>query len=167
VSGGIGQTKRHHQILIKTVSVGESSLWDIFFMDPDLMIARSKINLQKYLRSNQLIEQEVNAGQWILVLHGYCVVWSVIDAQPLGLVLLRHKDSRATPWRIAGLDIPFIKQFLQLPLQFCHPISCHRIWPLIDRNSTRLQLNLVFDGPIRRHSRQIIRKHIRIFMDHV
>jgi hypothetical protein len=26
VSGGVGQTKRHHQILIKTVSGGESSL---------------------------------------------------------------------------------------------------------------------------------------------
>jgi hypothetical protein len=39
VSGGIGQTKRHHQILINTVSGGESSLWDIFFTDLDLMIA--------------------------------------------------------------------------------------------------------------------------------
>jgi hypothetical protein len=39
VSGGIGQTKRHHQILINTVSGGENSLWDIFFTDLDLMIA--------------------------------------------------------------------------------------------------------------------------------
>jgi hypothetical protein len=75
------------------------------------------------LCSNQLIEQEINAGQWILVLHGYNVEWSIIDAQPLGLVLLRHKDSRATPWRTAGSDIPLIKQFLQLGLQFCHLIS--------------------------------------------
>jgi hypothetical protein len=45
VSGGIGQTKRHHQILIETVSGGESSLWNIFFTDLDLMIARTKVNL--------------------------------------------------------------------------------------------------------------------------
>jgi hypothetical protein len=88
VSGGVGQTKRHHQILIKTISGGESSLWDIFFMDLDLMIARMKVNLQKGLCSNQLIEQEVNTGQWIIVLHGYYDEWSIIDAQPLGLVLL-------------------------------------------------------------------------------
>jgi hypothetical protein len=88
VSGGISQTKRHHQILIKIVLGGESSLWDIFFTNLDLMIAKTKVNLRKDLRSNQLIEQEVNAGQWILVLHGYCVEWCVIDAQPLGLVLL-------------------------------------------------------------------------------
>jgi hypothetical protein len=76
------------------------------------MIARTKVNLQKYLCSNQLIEQEINVGQWILVLHGYCVEWSIIDAQPLGLVLLRHKDSRAIPWRTAGSDIPLNEQFL-------------------------------------------------------
>jgi CDP-glycerol glycerophosphotransferase (TagB/SpsB family) len=45
VSGGVVQTKRHHQILVKTVSGGESSLWDIFFTDLDLMIARTKVNL--------------------------------------------------------------------------------------------------------------------------
>jgi hypothetical protein len=45
VSGGIGQTKRHHQILIKILSGGESSLWDIFFTDLDLMIAKMKVNL--------------------------------------------------------------------------------------------------------------------------
>jgi hypothetical protein len=45
VSGGVGQSKRHHQILVKTVLGGESSLWDIFFTDLDLMIARMKVNL--------------------------------------------------------------------------------------------------------------------------
>jgi hypothetical protein len=45
VSGGVGQTKRHHQILIKTISSGESSLWDIFFTYLDLMTARAKVNL--------------------------------------------------------------------------------------------------------------------------
>jgi hypothetical protein len=28
VRGGVGQTKEHHQILIETISGGESSLWD-------------------------------------------------------------------------------------------------------------------------------------------
>jgi hypothetical protein len=118
VSRGVHQTKKHHQILIKTVSGGESSLWDIFFTDLDLMIARTKVNLQKDLCSNQLIKQEINAGQWILVLHGYCVEWSIIDAQPLGLVLFRHKDSRATPWRIGGVTPTFYKNkiFVQIKM---------------------------------------------------
>jgi hypothetical protein len=44
---------------------------------------------------------------------------------------------------------------------------CHRIRLLIERTSIRLQLNVIFDGPIRRHSRQIVGKHIRIFMGHM
>jgi hypothetical protein len=52
------------------------------------MIARAKVNLRKDLRSNQLIEQEINAWQWILVLHSYYIEWSIINAQLLVLVLL-------------------------------------------------------------------------------
>jgi hypothetical protein len=81
----------------ETVSSGESSLQNIFFTDLDLMITRSKIKLQEHLRSNQLIEQKVNAGQWILVLHSHRIEWSVIDAHTKYHILL-HKESRTTPW---------------------------------------------------------------------
>jgi hypothetical protein len=91
VSGGIGQPKGHYQILTETVSGGESSLLDIFFIDLILKIARMKVNLQENLCSNQLIEQEINVGQWIHVLHGYRTEWSVIDAQMLCLVLFDTK----------------------------------------------------------------------------
>jgi hypothetical protein len=90
VCGDIGQPERHHQLLIKTISGGESSLGDIFFMDLDLMITRSKINLRKYLCSYHLIKQEINTGQWILVLHSHRIEWSVIDTHTQCLVLLLH-----------------------------------------------------------------------------
>jgi hypothetical protein len=61
VNGGVAQPKWHHQILIETVSSEESSLRNIFFMDLDLMITHSKIDLWEHLRANQLIEQQVNA----------------------------------------------------------------------------------------------------------
>jgi hypothetical protein len=38
VSGGIGQPEWHHKILIETISSGESSLRNIFFMYLGLMI---------------------------------------------------------------------------------------------------------------------------------
>jgi hypothetical protein len=38
VSRGIGQSERHDQIFIKTISGRESHLWDIFFMNLDLII---------------------------------------------------------------------------------------------------------------------------------
>jgi hypothetical protein len=52
MSRGIGQTKGPHQILIETVLGGESSLQNILFTDLDLMIARTKVNLQENLCSN-------------------------------------------------------------------------------------------------------------------
>jgi hypothetical protein len=81
-------------------------------MDLDLMIDKTKVNLRENLCSSELIEKEINAGQWILVLYSYRVEWSVIDAQTLCLVLFRHKDSRATPRRTVGLDVALVKQFL-------------------------------------------------------
>jgi hypothetical protein len=62
VSGGVGQPKRPHEILIEAISGGESSLGNTFFTDLDLMITRSKIKLGKHLRSYQLIKHEINAG---------------------------------------------------------------------------------------------------------
>jgi hypothetical protein len=59
------------------------------------------------------------------------------------------------------------KQLLHLGLYCCELIWCHWIRSLIDRGSARLQFNLEFNGPIRWHPRQIIGKHIQIFMDHM
>jgi hypothetical protein len=56
VSGGIGQPKGHHQILIETISGGESGLCYIFITDLNLMIAKMKVNLRENLCSNQLIK---------------------------------------------------------------------------------------------------------------
>jgi hydrogenase maturation factor len=52
------------------------------------MIDRTKVSLREDLCSNELIEQEISVGQWILVLYGYCVEWLIIDVQVLCLVLL-------------------------------------------------------------------------------
>jgi hypothetical protein len=87
VSRGIGQTKGHYQMLIETVSGGESSLWDIFFTYLNLIIAKTKVNLRENLCFNQLIEQEINVGQLILVLDDNRIEWLVINAQMLCLVL--------------------------------------------------------------------------------
>jgi hypothetical protein len=47
---------------METITGGESSLWDIFITYLNLMIARTKVNIRENLCSNQLIEQEINAG---------------------------------------------------------------------------------------------------------
>jgi hypothetical protein len=40
VRGGVGQVEGHNKILIETVSCGESSFWNIFMVNFNLMITR-------------------------------------------------------------------------------------------------------------------------------
>jgi hypothetical protein len=64
----IGETKRHHQKFIKTVSGGESCLWNVTRSNLNLMVARSKIDLGKDFGTSQLIKEHINAEQWIFIL---------------------------------------------------------------------------------------------------
>jgi hypothetical protein len=57
----IGESKWHNQILIQPVPGGEGSLRNIFRMDLDLVITRTKINLGKYFITGKLIEKNVDA----------------------------------------------------------------------------------------------------------
>jgi hypothetical protein len=64
----IGESKRHNQILVQLVPGRDDGLRDIFRVDLDLMIARMEIDLGKDSCTGRLIEENVDAGQWILVL---------------------------------------------------------------------------------------------------
>jgi hypothetical protein len=59
--GGVGQAEGHNKILIETVSCIESSFWNIFRTNFNLMIARPQINLGKDFGFRQLIKQDVDA----------------------------------------------------------------------------------------------------------
>jgi hypothetical protein len=61
VRRGIGQAEGHNKILIETVSYGESSFWNIFWANFNLMITRPQINLGKDFGFRQLIKQDVDA----------------------------------------------------------------------------------------------------------
>jgi hypothetical protein len=57
----ICQSKRHHKILIETISYSESHLGYIFDTNLDLVIAGAEINFGEHLCSLWLIEQDVDA----------------------------------------------------------------------------------------------------------
>jgi hypothetical protein len=66
----IGESKRHNQILVHSVPGREGGLRDIFQMDLDLMITQTEIDLGKDSCTDKLIKENVDAGQWVLVLDG-------------------------------------------------------------------------------------------------
>jgi hypothetical protein len=75
----ISESKRYNQILIQLIPDGEGSLRNIFRVDLDLMITRTKINLGKDFNTSKLIEKDVDAMQWIFVLDGDGIPRPVIN----------------------------------------------------------------------------------------
>jgi hypothetical protein len=47
----IGKTKRHDQILVKSISGGKGCFWNITWPNLDLMISGAEVNLREYLGS--------------------------------------------------------------------------------------------------------------------
>jgi hypothetical protein len=75
----IGESKQHNQILVQPVPGGEGSLRNIFRTDLDLMITRMEIDLGKDFSTGKLIKENVDAGQWILVLDGDGIQRSLVN----------------------------------------------------------------------------------------
>jgi hypothetical protein len=76
----IGEPKRHNQILIQPVPGGESGLRNVFRVDFDLVITRTKIDLGKDFCTDKLIEKNVDVRQWIFVLDNDDVERSVVNS---------------------------------------------------------------------------------------
>jgi hypothetical protein len=76
----IGESKRYNQILIQPVPGRESRLRNIFWTDLDLMIIQTKIDLGKDSCTNKLIKENVDTGQWILVLDRDDIQRPVVNA---------------------------------------------------------------------------------------
>src|SRR5262249_928618 len=149
-SRGIRQAKGHYQELVMSVPGPKSSLLNILFPDPELMISRSEIYLREHLSRLQLVKEIINPGQRIPVLHSHLVQFPVIYAHPERTVLLPDKQNRCTPWRNTGANKTFIQKILQLLLQLCklcwgHPVRSNR-----NRTSPRDQLNTEVNLPRRR-----------------
>jgi hypothetical protein len=59
----IDEPKRHNQILIQPIPSGESGIRNVFWVDLNLMITQTKIDLGKDICTGKLIEKNIDAGQ--------------------------------------------------------------------------------------------------------
>jgi uncharacterized membrane protein len=66
VGWGICETKGHDQELVKTITSGEASFWNVTRSNFDLVVTRMKINLGENFGSSQLIKKNINSGKRIL-----------------------------------------------------------------------------------------------------
>ena len=88
VCGCIGQPEWHHYKLVVPVPLMKGGLGNIFISDPQLMVPRSQVNLQKYFGSSYLIKQIIDPREWVTILSSHFVQLTVINAHPHRTVLL-------------------------------------------------------------------------------
>jgi hypothetical protein len=108
VGWGIGETKRHYQELVKTITSGESGFRNVTWSNLDLVITRTKVNLREDFGTSQLIEKNIDSGKRVFVLDGDCIERSVIYTHSQATIFLLDEESRATPRRRARANITLI-----------------------------------------------------------
>jgi hypothetical protein len=77
--GGIGESKRHNQILIQPVPGRECGLRNVFQADLNLVITQTKIDLSEDCSTSKLIKKNIDAGQGIFVLDGDSIQGAIIN----------------------------------------------------------------------------------------
>jgi hypothetical protein len=75
----IGESNRHNQILIQPIPSGEGGLRNVFRVDLNLIITRTKIDIEKDFSTSKLIEKNVDVGQRIFVLDSDDIQMPVIN----------------------------------------------------------------------------------------
>jgi hypothetical protein len=108
VGGGISVSERHDQELVKTITSGKSGFRNITRLNLDLVVARMKVILREDFGTSQLVKKNIDSRKQVFVFDGDCIEWSIIYAHSQATIFLFDKESRATPWRRARANIPFI-----------------------------------------------------------
>ena len=99
-------------------------------------LARAKIDLGEYSGTFKLIEQIIDPGKRVLVFDGDFIESSVVNAHPLRLVFLLHKNHRSTPGGSTRTYVPLFFQLFQLFLYFGQFICCHTVGSLVQRSGS-------------------------------
>jgi hypothetical protein len=108
VGGGISESERHYQELVKTITSGKSGFRNVARSNLVLVVARTKVDLREDFGTSQLIKKNVDSGKRVFVFDGDCIERAVIYAHSQATIFLLDKESRATPRRRARANIPLI-----------------------------------------------------------
>jgi hypothetical protein len=108
VGGGISESERHDQELVKTITSGKSGFRNVAGSNLDLVVARTKVDLREDFGTSQLIKKNIDSRKRVFVFDGDCIEWSIIYAHSQGTIFLLNKEGRATPRIPARANITLI-----------------------------------------------------------
>ncbi|KAL4561749.1 hypothetical protein LXL04_033923 [Taraxacum kok-saghyz] len=112
----VGETERHHHKLIVSIACAKRRLLHVALSHPHLVVTGSQIDLREPSGSLKLIKQVVDPWKRITILYGEFVQLPIINAHPLGAILLFHEQDRGSPKRTTRSDELLFEEFLQLSI---------------------------------------------------
>lgn len=78
VVGALVSPKRHHHVLVMSVSSAKGSLRYVLLIIRELMVARSKVCFRKSSCTLKLVKKVIYPGQKVTVLDSYLIKLSII-----------------------------------------------------------------------------------------
>jgi hypothetical protein len=108
IGGGISESERHYQELVKTIRSGKSGFRNIARSNLDLVVARTNVDLREDFGTSQLIKKNIDSRKRVFVFDGDCIEWSIIYAHSQATIFLLNKEGRATPRRRARANVTLI-----------------------------------------------------------
>jgi hypothetical protein len=82
VGGGISESERHYQELVKTITSGKRGFGNVARSNLDLVVDRTKVDFREDFGTSQLIKRNIDSGKRVFVFDGDCIERSVIYAHP-------------------------------------------------------------------------------------
>jgi hypothetical protein len=68
VGGGISESERHDQELVKTITSGKSGFRNVARSNLDLVVARTKVDLREDFGTSQLVKKNIDSRKRVLFL---------------------------------------------------------------------------------------------------
>src|SRR6184192_4328173 len=103
-SWGICESEGHDFVLIMTISCAKSHFLDVIFVNADLIVSPTKVNLGEDLCTLKSVNEVIDEGDGKSVLLGDLVEGSIVDAHAQLPILLLDENDRSTIWGCAWFD---------------------------------------------------------------
>jgi hypothetical protein len=147
--GSIGKTKWHDLVLKVAVASAERGLLNVIFMDPDLVVARTEIDLGEDLGAMELVGEVINEGDGESVLDGDGIQGTIINAHAEFAALLLDEDHRGTIGGEAGFNGSVAEEFVKFFSQGVKFEGRHAVNGAPRGRTVRFQLNAMVNVSFR------------------
>lgn len=117
-SGGVGETEEHDLRFEETLVGGESSFPFIAFLDSDVVVTPSYVELGEVARSLQSVDDVSDQGEWVAILDCVLVETSIVLDKAERSILLFDEEDGGSNGGLGGTNQTTLEVLLEKAVQF-------------------------------------------------